>query len=231
MGDKTTAVLNAVSQAVYDVRQSCIASAIAVQTVAATDDKSVTIDGLDMTNTASTQVDSCTQTSSVDMQSIYGNMDTLLNQVVKAASGMEGAKRTFIATLKSVITVSVVDTCTALAISATKVLVQHAKSVTFDNVRLGNIATATIQKCLQTVDIVVGGQPTTLETYIKQNESWMAGVSGSEPSSSSNGNPLANALASQRVFPSCDALQQETRYTWFATGIVGLFGVAAAVVL
>lgn len=231
MGDKTTAVLNSVSQAVYNVRQSCVASALSIQTVAASNDKSVDINGLDMTNTASTQVNSCTETSSVDMQSIYGNMDTLLNQVIKAANGMEGTKKTFIATLKSAITVDVVNNCTALAISATKVLVQQAQSVTFDNVRISNIATATIQKCLQTVNIVIGGQPTTLEDYVKQNEPWMASVAGPAGPATSGGGPVNNALANQKVFPSCDALKQEAEYVWFATGIVGTLGAFAALIL
>ena len=225
MTDKTTAILNHVSQTIYNVRQSCIATAISSQTLQVSDAQDININGLNLTNQASGTVRDCKQTNNTDMQNIYGNMDTLLNNVITAANGMQAAKRTFIATLKSSITVDVVNQCTALAVSATKILVTHTSTASFDDVHMTNIATAAIQKCLQSVSIVVGQQPQTLESFVQQNEPWMTSVVGASPPPASQTN--VQQFQAQR----CAALKQQTETAWFLTAVFSVFGVAVSALL
>lgn len=239
MGPKATAVLKYVSQCIYNVRQSCITAAVAAQTVQVDSAQAVDISGLDMTNQATTRVGECTQTSQADMQSIYGAMDALQTRVQVAAAGMEGVRSQFIASLKSAVSVSVVNQCVALATSTTSVLVQHASgTVTFDNVRLVNVATAAIQKCVQSVQVSVGGHTMPLEAYVEQNEAWMGAVAGADAASDSRpggggtttsaGTAAAKAV---KVFPPCSMYQRERDTAWFVTAVIGALGLTASFVL
>ena len=231
MGPKATAVLNYVSHSIYNVRQSCVTSAIAAQTVAVDGAQEINISGLDMHNQATTHVGECTETSQLDMQNIYGGMDALRSRIQVAAAGMEGTRDTFVVSLKSAVTVDVVNQCVARAVSATSVMVNHAGgTVTFDNVKLTNMATASIQKCLQTVS--VAGTP--LEKFIEQNEAWMGAVAGAAPDAS-GGIPSTlqapDSAKATKVFPPCSQFQKQRDLAWFATAVVGVLGITASLAL
>lgn len=186
--DKTNTIINCVSSAIVNVKQQCLSSAAAAFVLKIQNADKVVIHGLTSDNEA-TESTNCSQTNDIEVKSIYGNLTDMLNTVIQALPNQANVKKTFIATLTSAINVQVVTTCFSNALAAVKIDISNVPAggtVTFDNVKVQNKATAAISSCIQTVAVHVGGKNLSMKEYIDANVGWMTAVGGTNATKTDN---------------------------------------------
>lgn len=188
MPSKTDTIIDCVSSAIVNVKQQCLASAAAAFVLKIQNADKVVINGLS-SNNQGTATTNCSQSTDIEVKSIYGNLNDLLNTAIQASPSQDNVKKTFIATLTSAININVVTTCFSNALAAVQLTISNVPAggvVTFDNVKVHNQATATISSCIQTVAVHVGGTNMTMKEYIDANVGWMTSVSRQTVSDSTN---------------------------------------------
>lgn len=186
MSDKSKTIINYVSSAIVNVKHQCLSSAAAAFVLKIQNADKVVINGLSSNNQANATTN-CKEADDVDVRSIYGNLSDILNTAIQASPSQANIKKTFIATLTSAIDINVVTTCFSNALAAVELDISNVPkggTVTFDNVKVQNRATAAINSCIQTVAVHVGGKDMTMQDYIEANVGWMTSVTGTRSQTS-----------------------------------------------
>jgi hypothetical protein len=201
MADKTKTIIDNVSSSIVNVKQQCLSSAVAAFVLKIKNADKVVINGLSSDNQGSATTN-CSQSSDIEVKSIYGNLSSILDTVIQASPSQDNIKKTFISTLTSAIDINVVTTCFSNAVAAVQLDISNVPAggtVTFDNVKVRDRATATISSCIQTVAVHVGGKPMSMKEYIDANVGWMASVGGVNRSVADSANETATTKTTSTV--------------------------------
>lgn len=171
MGRKTEALLEQMADVVVNVNQECIASAMASFDLDIKGAKEVVISGLDVRSDAKTKVARCESTQDVDVGLIQTKMSERLDEVVRAAQGMEGDEVSLKVKIKETFTVNSTTNCTAVAIASTALRFANTKgNVTIRNVKVNQVARAQVAKCISNLQVRVGSGTRPLKQFIEDHE-------------------------------------------------------------
>lgn len=182
---KTSAVLNIIADVMVRTNQTCLSSASNSMLMKFGKAKEVTIDGLDSTNTGSTQ-QNCTHVQDVQIGPLHENLRATLQQKMATAVGrLKGDTAKLIANITESVSVSVVSSCLAVAVNQIGISIQNVTGkVYLKDIHLTETATASVAQCLTKDTVRVGDVP--LTKYLDDNQDRFELNDGSTESNSTD---------------------------------------------
>jgi len=171
MGRNAEALLEHISEIVVRNQHNCIASAVAVTRIDIQNADVIQLRGVRIESEAEKEVEDCSAQNDVMVGSMHKDLEDRLDQVVQASPDR---KKEMKVALQEALTVETVSTCAAIALASTEINIQDVEgTVRLENVKMQQLARASIKSCLSNVKVRIGEADMTLNEYLRSLEADM----------------------------------------------------------